>query len=109
MTPQEEIAEQKIRDALAQGEDRELPGKGKPIDLDAYFATPEGWRMGHSVLRSANVLPEELELFKEIRRLEEAAETAADEAEKRRLRRSASELRAVYEIKMQRFRKGNAL
>jgi hypothetical protein len=39
-------ADEKIKQALARGEFDNLPGKGKPLDLDAYFATPEHLRMG---------------------------------------------------------------
>lgn len=107
MSPQEEIAEEKIREALARGEDREIPGKGQPINLDAYFAAPEDWRMAFSVLRSAQVVPEEVELLKEIARLKAAAEQVGlDDEEKRKLRKQISELVAVYDMKMRRYAKG---
>ncbi len=109
MSPQEEIIEAKIREALARGEDANLPGKGKPIDLDGYFATPEHLRMAFSVLRSADVVPEELEILKEIHRLKSLEEASSDEAEKLRLRLKISDLHAVYDMKMQRYTKGGAL
>jgi hypothetical protein len=106
MSPQEQIADEKIREALARGEDKNLPGKGRPVDLDAYFAAPEEWRMAFSVLRSANVLPEELELLKEIERLKAGEAAAGDDAEeRRRLRKRIAELSAILEIKLQRFTK----
>jgi len=30
--------DEQIREAIARGEFDNLPGKGKPLDLDAYFA-----------------------------------------------------------------------
>ena len=33
-------ADEKIKEAIAKGEFENLRGKGKPLDLDAYFATP---------------------------------------------------------------------
>ena len=33
----ERIAENRIREAMQQGEFDNLPGAGKPIDLDGYF------------------------------------------------------------------------
>jgi len=30
------------------------PGKGKPLDLGAYFATPEHLRMAYSILKRSN-------------------------------------------------------
>ena len=35
-------ADEKIKEAIARGEFDNLPGKGKPLNLDAYFATPGG-------------------------------------------------------------------
>ena len=58
-------ADEKIKEAIAKGEFDNLPGKGKPLDLDAYFATPEHLRMGYSVLKSADIIPEEMELLRE--------------------------------------------
>jgi hypothetical protein len=34
-------ADEKIKEAIAKGEFDNLPSKGRPLDLDAYFATPE--------------------------------------------------------------------
>ena len=77
----ERIAEQKIREAIAGGEFDNLPGAGRPIDLEEYFRTPETLRMAYSILKSANCLPEELELMKEIASLDRAvSETDDDEA-----------------------------
>ena len=46
----EKLIEEIIREAMEKGEFDNLPGKGKPLDLDAYFATPEDVRLGYSVL-----------------------------------------------------------
>ena len=104
MLPQEEIAEAKIQEALAQGAFDRLAGAGQPLDLEGYFRTPAGWRMGMSVLRSAEVVPEELELLKEINRLEERRESATSLDEKEKLGSRISEMRVAYDMKMQRFR-----
>ena len=45
-----------IKAAIARGEFDNLEGKGKPINLDAYFATPEDVRMGYSVLKSNDIV-----------------------------------------------------
>jgi hypothetical protein len=108
MSPQELIAEAEIRAALARGEQNseelgEL--KGKPIDLDAYFATPSELRMAFSVLKNGEVVPEELEMLKQIRRLEDEAASAADENTRTALRLKISELYAVYDMKMQAYRR----
>src|SRR5438045_6830138 len=106
MRPQELIAETEIRAALACGEEnsetlRNL--KGKPIDLDAYFATPSELRMAFSMLKGGKVVPEELEMLKEIHRLEDEATSAADENRRSALRLKISELYAVYDMQMQAY------
>jgi hypothetical protein len=78
----EKTAEQKIREAMAEGAFDDLPGRGTPLDLDEYFRTPEHLRMALSVLKSAGCVPEEVELLKQVadleRRLAEAPSGSRD-------------------------------
>ena len=67
-----------IKAAIDRGEFKDLEGEGKPIDLDAYFATPEDLRMGYSVLKSSNILPEEVDRMKEIAELREKLKSCSD-------------------------------
>lgn len=97
-----------MRAALARGEEDSAAVRaqmGKPIDLEAYFATPPDVRMAFSMLKGVELIPEELELLKEIRRLEEKAAAAADGKARAALRMKASELHAIYDIKMQTYRR----
>lgn len=64
------LAEERIQEALAAGEFENLPGQGQPLDLSEYFNTPAADRLAHSVLKSAGVVPPEVELLREIGRLE---------------------------------------
>ena len=41
------IAEQKIREAQERGEFDDLPGKGKPLDLEDLSGVPEEMRMAY--------------------------------------------------------------
>jgi hypothetical protein len=82
----EKLIEEKIREAMEKGEFDNLPGKGKPLDLDAYFATPADLRLGYSVLKSAGCLPIEIELQNEIESLKARLAACADESERRSLR-----------------------
>jgi hypothetical protein len=79
------LIEDKIREAMDAGEFDNLPGKGQPIDLDAYFATPDDLRLGYSVLKSAKCLPVEVELMKEIEELKTRLAGCADDRERRNL------------------------
>jgi hypothetical protein len=83
----EKLIEEIIREAMERGEFDDLPGKGKPLDLDAYFATPEDVRLGYSVLKSAGCAPVEVELQKEIESLKARLDVSDDERERQSLRK----------------------
>ncbi|MDX2039672.1 MAG: DUF1992 domain-containing protein [Acidobacteriota bacterium] len=76
------LIEEKIREAMEAGEFDNLPGAGKPIDLEAYFSTPPDLRLSYSVLKSARCLPEEVELRKEIESLTERLGRCSDERQR---------------------------
>ena len=78
------IAEQKIREAQERGEFDDLPGKGRPIDLEGYCQIPEEMRMAYTVLKNAGCVPPEIALKNEILRIEDLLESMVDEAEKYR-------------------------
>src|SRR5438132_1351306 len=88
----ESSIEEKIRQAIARGEFDNLAGHGKPLDLDAYFNTPEDMRMAFAMLRSNDFIPDEVEKFNEIARLKESLTTCTDPAEKASLTKKLNEL-----------------
>jgi len=98
-------ADENIKEAIAKGEFDNLPGKGKPLDLDAYFATPEDLRMGYSILKSADVIPEEIELLKQIEGLKKSLDSCTRQIEKRAIQRQLSEKIANFNMRMERYRK----
>ncbi len=63
---------------MARGEFDNLKGKGKPLDLDDYFNTSEDVRMGYSILKANDFVPEEVERMKEIAALREKLRIATD-------------------------------
>ncbi len=81
----ESSIEEMIKQAIARGEFDNLEGQGKPLDLDAYFNTPEDLRMAFSMLKSNDFVPEEVEMLKEIEALRETIKTVTDPEEIRRL------------------------
>ena len=80
----ERLAEERIRDAIQRGEFDNLPGRGKPLDLEDDRHIPDDLRLAYKVLKNANCLPPELELKKEISKAEELLGSMADEGEKYR-------------------------
>ena len=77
--PIESAIEKQIREAMDRGEFDNLPGSGKPLDLEAYFNTPEDLRMAYSMLKSNAFAPEEVEIMKEIAHLKERLENSTDD------------------------------
>ena len=80
-----------IKAAIERGEFDDLKGKGEPIDLDPYFATPEDVRMGFSILKSNNFVPEEVDRLKEIAEIKERITVCSDDEEKAKLTKLLSE------------------
>ena len=50
------VAEERIRAAAEQGEFRNLPGAGKPLDLDADANVPPELRMAYTLLKNGGYL-----------------------------------------------------
>jgi len=96
------IAENRIREAMEQGEFDNLPGAGEPLSLEDYFNTPEDLRMAYSVLKNANCRPLEVELLHEIGRLEQAVAAATDSATREPLQRALANRRTELAILLER-------
>jgi hypothetical protein len=79
------IAERKIQEAIKNGELDNLPGKGKPLQLDDDSGIPEELRLAYKILKNADCLPPELELKKDIVQLRDLLQGMKDVEEKYRL------------------------
>ena len=75
----ENIAEERIREAMARGEFANLPGAGKPLHLEDDAIVPEDLRVAYKILKNAGCIPPELELRKEILTLRDLLRTIEDE------------------------------
>lgn len=80
----ERLAEERIRDAIQRGEFDNLPGRGKPLNLEDDRHIPDDLRLAYKILKNAGCLPPELELKKEISKAEELLSSMEDEGEKYR-------------------------
>jgi len=94
--------EQMIREAMERGEFDDLEGKGKPLDLDAYFSTPEDIRMAFSILKSNDFVPEEVEMMKEIAALREQLAATVDEIQRADLARILHKKQLALTIALER-------
>ena len=98
----EKIAQNLIQEAIERGEFDNLSNKGQPLNLDEYFATPEEFRLGHSVLKNAKVVPAEIELLGEVGRLNEKIAACEDKAEKQQLKQRRAELQLQLRLLLER-------
>lgn len=96
--------EERIKEAIANGEFDKLEGAGKPLDLDGYFVAPEDLRMGYSVLKSAKIVPEEVDRLKEIGELKEKIKSCASDVEKQKLIKILNEKTLAFDLIMERNR-----
>lgn len=76
------IAEQRIREACEQGLFDNLPGAGRPLELEDDSHIPEDLRMAYKLLKNAGYVPEEVQDRKEAQSLVDALESCTDEQEK---------------------------
>jgi Domain of unknown function (DUF1992) len=100
----DKLVEKKIREAMEAGEFERLEGAGRPVNLDAYFSTPEELRAGYAVLKNAGVVPVEAQLLGEINGLKERLSASRDADERERLGQSINELTLKYNLLVEHYR-----
>ncbi len=94
--------EELLQEAISKGEFDNLEGKGKPIDLTAYFNTPAEFRVGYSLLKSNKFVPEEVEILKEVGFLKEKLKNCEDEVLKKKLTKELNEKNLALSIIIER-------
>ena len=67
------LAERRIAEAIANGELEELPGQGRPLELDDDALVPEELRLAYRMLKNAGFVPPEVQALNEIAELERLA------------------------------------
>lgn len=78
----ENLVEERIKKAQQEGQFDNLPGAGKPLNLDQDQHIPADLRLPYKILKNADCLPPEIELKKEIQRTEELLARMPDTAER---------------------------
>jgi len=91
-----------IQEAIERGEFDDLKGKGKPIDLTGYFNMREDLRLAYSLLRSNDLVSDEVELLKEIASLKSGIAASNDENEKASLMRRLNEKSLTLQLAIER-------
>ena len=80
-----QIVEQRIKEAMENGEFDSLPGKGKPLLIEDDRHVPEDLRLAYKLLKNADCLPPELLEKKEIFQMEDMLAAIPDEKERYKL------------------------
>jgi len=78
------LAESKIAAAIASGELSNLPGEGRPLELDDSPLVPEALRAAYRILRNAGFVPPEVEACRERANLARMVASLDDEPARRR-------------------------
>jgi hypothetical protein len=98
----DKIVEELIKKAQERGEFDNLPGKGKPIDLSAYFEVPEDVRVAQSVLENAGFQSREVELLHEIAELRQILAAVTEENRKHALEKQIREKQLEFSLLIER-------
>ena len=101
----DKLVESIIKEAQERGEFDNLPGKGKPIDLSAYFDTPEDVRMAYSILKNAGMNSREVDLLKEIAELKQVHAAMLDEKKKKEIHKEIEKKQIEFSLMMERQRR----
>ena len=94
-----------IKEAMERGEFDNLPGKGKPIDLTAYFDTPEEVRVAYAMLKNAGMAPREVELLKEIAELKQVESALVEEKKRGEIHKQIEQKQVEFSLMMERNRR----
>ena len=85
------LVEQRLEEAVSRGELANLPGEGRPLELDDDALVPEDLRAAYRILKNAGFAPPEVEALTEIAQLENRLRPDCDDpaARRKKLRKLA--------------------
>ena len=101
----ENVIEKLLQEAIARGDFDNLEGEGKPLDLTAYFNTPEDLRMAYSVLKTNQIIPGEVELIREIAEIKSQINKTDEENEKKILSRKLNDKTLALDLAMVKYKR----
>jgi hypothetical protein len=91
-----------IREAQERGDFDNLKGKGKPVDLSAYFETPEDVRMAYTILTNAGMVATEVDLLNEIAALKERLTSTHEEKDRSQIQKWIREKELQFNVMIER-------
>ena len=93
-----------VRDAEKSGEVKNLPGYGKPLELDEDRHVPAKYRMAYRILKNAGYKPPEVEMIQAVAKLRRALEVEANESKRQQLQTDLAEAQQQLDIALDKFR-----
>lgn len=78
----DQIVERKIAEAVERGDFDDLPGAGRPLEIEEDLLVPAELRVAYRLLKNAGYVPDEVKLFAEIRSSEQLLMQASAEEER---------------------------
>ncbi|MFY4776407.1 DUF1992 domain-containing protein [Metabacillus sp. RGM 3146] len=73
------VSEEKIKKAIKEGEFDNLPGMGKPLELEDLSSVPENLRMAYKMMKNAGMQDDEPALKKEILSIQDLIKSCTGE------------------------------
>ncbi len=89
--------ESKIQKAIENGEFKNLSGFGKPLNLE-LMNQPAHIRIAASIMKNANVLPQELQIRKDVYGLRQQLKEAKNELERKAILKKIMDKSTLYNI-----------
>lgn len=99
------IAEQRIEEAIKNGELDNLPGQGKPLKMNDLSHIPQELRSTYSILKNSGFVPEEVDLLKDIGILQQEWLQCKDEPQKLQLHKLLTEKKIRLSLIIERMHK----
>ena len=78
----DQIVERKIAEAVERGDFDDLPGAGRPLEIEEDLLVPAELRVAYRLLKNAGYVPDEVKLFAEIRSAEQLLMKAGNDEER---------------------------
>lgn len=74
------LVEQRLEEAVSRGELSNLPGEGRPLELDEDPLIPEDLRAAYHILKNAGFVPPEVQALNQIAQLENLVNQGSEDA-----------------------------
>jgi hypothetical protein len=74
------LVERRLEEAVSRGEFANLPGEGRPLELDEHPLIPEDLRLAYRILKNAGFVPPEVQALSEIGELEKLVNREGEDA-----------------------------